>query len=144
MAGKFIGTILAALTLTACQSSQEAAKLVQSEWIGQRADAFFVANGPPRDSFLRDGGGTIYTWRGGDATITRPGQLRARQTVSPTYDGRPARGAIVSYQPPQQLNYFCEMQIATNDQDVIESIRISRDTAGTGFSFSRCGEVFAR
>ena len=64
--------------------------------------------------------------------------------VSPAYNGRPVHGTIVSYQPPRQLNYFCEMQIAANDQNVIESIRISRDTAGTRFSFSRCGEVFAR
>lgn len=141
---KLIGIVLAALALTACQSSQEAVRLVQSEWVGQRADAFFVANGPPRDSFPRDGGGMIYTWRGGDATITRPGQLQARQTVGPAYDGRPLRGAIVNDQPPQQLNYFCEMQIAADNQDIIESIRISRDTAGTGFSFSRCSELFAR
>jgi hypothetical protein len=133
-----------AVALAGCQTTQKAAETLRSDWVGQSADSFFVANGPPVTGFPRDNGGQIYTWRGGEATTTRPGSFQTRTVPTQTLDGRRTMTTTTSYQPPRQVNYVCEAQIAADPQGIIESIRISRDTGGMGLSFSRCAELFAR
>jgi len=44
--------------------------------------------------------------------------------------------------PPQQVHLVCEAQITADDQGIIQSVRISRDTEGAVFSLSRCGDIF--
>ena len=140
-----LAALLATAVLAGCQTTQEAAKTMRSEWVGQRADTFFVTNGPPVSSYPLDNGGQIHTWRGGEATTTRPGSFQTRQMPTWTPAGQPQRSMTqTTYQPPQQINYVCEAQISVDAQGVIESIRISRDSDGMGLSFSRCGELFSR
>ncbi|MEN5083508.1 hypothetical protein ABE438_13580 [Bosea sp. TWI1241] len=133
-----------ALAMAGCQTTQKAAETLRSEWIGQSADSFFVANGPPVTAFPRDNGGALYTWRGGEATSVRPASFQTRSVPTQTLDGRRTMTTTTTYQPPRQFNYVCEAQIAADPQGVIESIRISRDSDGMGLSFSRCAELFAR
>lgn len=133
-----------AAALAGCQTTQKAAESLRSDWVGQSADSFFVANGPPVTGFPRDNGGQIYTWRGGEATSVRPGSFQTRSVPTQTLDGRRTMTTTTSYQPPRQFNYVCEAQIAADPQGIIETIRISRDSDGMGLSFSRCAELFAR
>lgn len=133
-----------AAALAGCQTTQKAAETLRSDWVGQSADSFFVANGPPVTGFPRDNGGQIYTWRGGEATSVRPGSFQTRSVPTQTLDGRRTMTTTTSYQPPRQFNYVCEAQIAADPQGIIETIRISRDSDGMGLSFSRCAELFAR
>lgn len=141
MRGSILTVALAGLALAGCQTTEEAARNIQNRWLGQPADSFFVANGPPVSSFSRDNGGQIYTWRGGEHTSVTPAQMRT--TIQ---QGKPApfqRSSVIStYQPAQRHDYVCEAQIAVDPAGVIESVRISRDTDGVGFSLSRCAEVF--
>jgi hypothetical protein len=134
----------AAALLAGCQTTQQAAQTMRSEWVGESADSFFVANGPPVSSFPRDNGGQIYTWRGGEASIVRPGSVQTRRVPAQTLDGRRTTTTTVTYQPAQRVNYVCEAQIAADAEGKIESIRISRDSGGMFLSFSRCGELFNR
>lgn len=134
----------AAALLAGCQTTEQAAQTMRSDWVGESADSFFVANGPPVSSFPRDSGGQIYTWRGGEASIVRPGSYQTRRVPTQTLDGRRSTTTTVTYQPPQRVNYVCEAQIAADAQGMIESIRISRDTGGMFLSFSRCSELFNR
>ncbi|MEX6508123.1 hypothetical protein [Jiella sp. M17.18] len=43
--------------------------------------------------------------------------------------------------PARTEQLFCELQITADPQDIIKSIRISRDTTGAGMALSRCAEV---
>ncbi len=140
-----LAALLAATVLAGCQTTQEAAKAMQSEWIGERADSFFIANGPPVSSYPLDNGGQIHTWRGGEASTTTPGSFQTRQVPVWTPAGQPPRTTTTTtYQPPRRNNYVCEAQIAADSEGIIRSIKISRDTDGMGLSFSRCAELFAK
>lgn len=50
-----------------------------------------------------------------------------------------SQGQLLSPARTEQL--YCELQLTADQQNVIQSIRISKDTAGAGFSLSRCAEV---
>ncbi|MCO5089504.1 hypothetical protein [Bosea sp. (in: a-proteobacteria)] len=148
-----VRTILAvgfvAVALAGCQTTKQASEVLENRWIGQPADAFFVANGPPASEFTRDTGGAIYTWRGGEATSHLPAQWQmpaskpANRSQS-AFSGFNPQPYPVLVQPARRIDYYCEAQIVADASGVIENIRISRDTDGRGLSFSRCAEVFSR
>ncbi|WP_165224618.1 hypothetical protein [Affinirhizobium pseudoryzae] len=50
-----------------------------------------------------------------------------------------SQGQLLSPARTEQLS--CELQLTADQQNIIRSIRISKDTAGAGFSLSRCAEV---
>ena len=163
-----IGVI--AVGLAACQTTQEVAQEMRSKWIGQPVDAFFVMHGPPVSDYALSGGGTIYTWRGGEDSYTRPAQIRSTtiggQGVGSSHTQsrttHPAPGTTVTrstttsvsfglpptvtqdimLRPAERVYLICEAQISVDNEGIIEQVRISRDTEGRGFSFSRCAEVF--
>lgn len=135
---------LAAVVLGGCKTTEEAANSMRSHWVGKPADTFFMSYGPPASEYDMDGGGRIYTWRGGEATSYRPGQFQTQRMPAWTPAGQPQRmTTTTTYQPPRQINYVCEAQITANAQGIIQGIRISRDTDGQGLSFSRCAELFS-
>jgi hypothetical protein len=149
--------IAAAVVLAGCQTTEQALQTARGKWIGRPADSFFVENGPPVSSFPRDTGGHIYTWRGGETSSVIPAQFQVQQGSTQSQWSHAGTGSsttvtspnapsptTVTYRPERRFNYVCEAQITTNAQGIIESVRISRDTDGVGFSFSRCSEVFAR
>lgn len=158
-----------ALGLSGCQTTQEVAQEMRSKWIGQPVDEFFVMHGPPVSDYGLSGGGTIYTWRGGEADYTRPAQIRSttvggqtigssqtrsrtthpapgttvtRSTTTSASIGLPALTQDIMVRPAERIHLVCEAQISVDDEGIIEQVRISRDTEGRGFSFSRCAEVF--
>ena len=54
---------LAALTLAACGTAQQAEQSMKTSWVGQRADDFFVKHGAAlRDQKLSDGR-HVYVWQ---------------------------------------------------------------------------------
>lgn len=169
---KPIGAVLAAAVMLAgCKTTEEAAQAVRAKWIGQSIDRFFVENGPPVSSYALEGGGTIYTWRGGETSYVRPAQyqtqpafgaspIRATEKTT-TVTASPSPGVTVTrstttsssfgYTPPsvttmvrpaERVNLFCEAQITADEQGTIMAVRINRDTQGAALSFSRCAEIF--
>ena len=166
---KLFLVLVAAAGLSACQTTQEVAENMRGEWIGQPVDSFFVMNGPPVSEYALSGGGTIYTWRGGEDSFTRPAQIRSttvggqtfgssqtrsrtthpgpgrtvtRSTTTSASIGFPGLTQDVIVRPAERVELVCEAQISVDDAGIIEQVRISRDTEGRGFSFSRCAEVF--
>lgn len=141
---KVLAALLAAVTIAGCKTTQEAAKAANQGWVGQPADTFFMQFGPPESSYDMDGGGRIYSWRGGDATSYRPGGFQTQRTVAPSFAGAPPRVVTTTtYRPPVRRDYYCVAQITADAQGVIRNIRISQDTDGWGFSLSRCAELFS-
>ena len=163
--------LMAAVALAGCKTTEEAAQAVRAKWIGQPVDSFFMENGPPVSSYALDGGGTIYTWRGGETSYVRPAQYQTQPSfgASPTrttekttsFTSNPSPGVTVTrstttsssfgYTPPsvptmvrpaERVNLFCEAQISADEQGMIMAVRINRDTQGAAFSFSRCAEIF--
>lgn len=169
---KRLGLVVAAVAaagLSACQTTQEVTQEIRGQWIGQPVDSFFIAHGPPASEYALSGGGTIYTWRGGEDSFTRPAQIRttsrggqtigSSQTRSRTTQPTPGTTVTQSsttsasitipdftqnviVRPAERVELVCEAQIAVDEDGIIEQVRISRDTQGRGFSFSRCAEVF--
>lgn len=165
-----MAVVACALALGACKTTEEAARNVRGKWIGQRADAFFIENGPPVSSFELDGGGTIYTWRGGETSYVRPARVTTQpafgsnnfstrsRTTSATFETGPgstvtrSRTTTTSFgyspqavlvQPAERVELVCEAQIATDTNGIITSVRINRDTEGAFLSLSRCADLFA-
>jgi len=160
--------LAASVAVAGCKTTEEANKALRGKWIGQTADAFFIENGPPVSSYELDGGGVIYTWRGGETSYVRPARVQTQGTTQPlnrsqrtvTTVSNPAPGTTVTrtrttstsfgatmptsviVEPARRVDLFCEAQIATDAQGVITSVRINRDTEGAGLSFSRCAELF--
>ena len=67
-ARKLIAALMLPLAaLAACTTTEDANRALQSRWIGQPAERFFAAYGPPIDEYPLSSG-KIYTWRGGDKT----------------------------------------------------------------------------
>ncbi|CUA85043.1 hypothetical protein IMF23_06725 [Chelatococcus daeguensis] len=161
-------TLAASVVVAGCKTTEETSKALRGKWIGQTADAFFVENGPPLSRYELDGGGAIYTWRGGETSYVQPARVQTQGPSQPlnrsertvTTVSNPAPGTTVTrtkttstsfgammptaviVESARRVDLFCEAQIATDAQGVITSVRINRDTDGAGFSFSRCAELF--
>jgi len=145
--------------LSACTTTDDANRALQSRWIGQPVEQFFAVYGPPISEYPLSSG-KIYTWRGGDKTRYIPPTYSTPEparTVVRTETRQDGSGKTVVTEtrvvtrdpfwepemisPPQYQQLFCELQINTDKQGVIASIRASNDTDGDGFSLSRCAEV---
>ena len=166
-----IGLGLCLAVLAACTTTADTNQVLKSRWIGQPSDLFFSRYGPPLRSFALNDGGTVYTWRGGETTRTvaparrstlgqpsAPFASRVRTTTTVTHPNanttvtktrsssfsvglQPAVGQML-VQPPRVERLFCEAQITGDAGGTIRNVEASRDTAGAGFSLSRCAEVF--
>lgn len=138
--------------LAACQTTQQVDQAVRNSWIGQPSEAFFSMYGPPVSRESSDASGTAYVWRGGTTGLMRPPSL-AFGSAAPS-QGRGSFPAIASgvskveamqgfsSLPPQWVELTCEVELVADVYGNIQTLRISRDTEGEFFSFSRCAEVF--
>ncbi|MBD0414621.1 hypothetical protein [Oryzicola mucosus] len=156
--------------LSGCTTTADANKQMRSDYIGRQSDAFFARYGPPSSSYKLNGGGTVYSWRGGQTTVTVPAQYKTVDT--PVYDPfgststrtsttitrpddnttvtetRTSRTDIRTVQqqvlvsPAREKSLFCEARITADEKGVVTDIAVSRDTDGEGLSLSRCAEVF--
>lgn len=141
--------VILATLASACTTTQEAQQVLQSRWVGQPADAFFMRYGAPASSYRMANGGQLYTWRGGDkeryiAPVYAAGS--AKTTTVTSSDGRqvtietPGQQRMVS--GPRTETLFCEIEIAATPDNRIAALRASNDTPGDGItSLSRCAEV---
>ncbi len=119
---------------------------------GAAVDNFFSAYGPPVSSYKLSGGRVIYTWRGGrlekyippDYQIVRrdpsttPCSARVSAPFGPWFDDP----QMVMVSPGRDVRLQCVAQITVDKARIIQSISLSADTEGDGFSQSRCAEVF--
>ena len=162
-----------ALSLAGCgATTQEVEKSVESKYLGQPSDAFFMRYGAPQSSFKLNDGGTMYRWRGGETTINVPAQYRTVAPAAPVMESgrsttttnvsRPDESTTITrsttrgysfsvgvptaqqvlVSPAQTVQIFCEAEITTNPGGMITHIHATQDTRGVGFSLSRCAEVF--
>ncbi|UJW74342.1 hypothetical protein [Rhizobium sp. SL42] len=160
MTMKFRYTVLAAfMALAGCTTTEEAQQVIQSRWIGQPIDSFFIQYGPPISQYPLASGTIIYTWRGGDRTryipptytMPEPARTVVRTETRQTGSGQTVTQTRViardpgwgpeMISPPQYQQLFCELQITADKSNNIMTIRASNDTDGEGLSLSRCAEV---
>lgn len=154
-----IAALIPLALLSACTTTEDANRALQTRWIGQPAERFFAAYGPPTGEYPLSSG-KIYSWRGGDKTRYTPPTYSTPEpdrTIVRTQTRTDGSGKTVVTEtrivqrdpfwepemisPPQYQQLFCELQINTDKSDIIVSIRASNDTDGDGFSLSRCAEV---
>jgi hypothetical protein len=88
---------------------------ISQRWVGQSAGRFFATFGPPISDH-DDGGGRVYTWRGGYKSVKLAAGGRVRLS--------------------------CKADITTSSDYVIRSIRITGDMP-SGTSGSYCTELLA-
>jgi hypothetical protein len=131
-----VAAILGCCLLCACTSAQEALKSVESSYIGQKADRFFIARGPPAGTHRLSDGGTIYTWIGGVKGYHIPSTTTVNLT--PTFGGG-ATGTATTY-GGGNLAIGCKLELLADPQDVVRSIRVAQDTIGA-WQLSRCAEI---
>jgi hypothetical protein len=129
-----LGTL--AVALGACQSTQEATKNLQSNWIGQSSDAFFIKHGAPIGDFALADGGKIYTWDGARTSVYIP-------DVPSTSTAVVGNVAITTteWSGAHDMNLACVVQIVTDKNRKITEIRPTKDSLGM-WQLSRCAEVF--
>jgi len=159
-----------AVLVGACASTRDADKSAESHFLGKPSDAFFSQFGPPQSSFKLNDGGTVYTWVGGQSTVTVPPVYTTvtppmagtgfGQTQTTTHVSNPSPGTTVTttrshsfsigvpttqqvvVTPAQTIQVFCAAQITTDAKGNITHIHATQDTRGAGMSMSRCAEVF--
>jgi len=162
--------VAAGLALGACATTQQAEKAVSDRYVGQPSDAFFARYGAPYTSFPLNDGGTVYRWRGGQATVAPLPQNQpiaapvagagTSTSHTSTTTSHPSPGTTVTNSSttsfsagvvaPQQLfvapappvQVFCEADITVDATGNIRSIHATQDTQGVGLSMSRCAELF--
>lgn len=175
----FAALALASVALAGCTTTEETTANAQSKWVGQSADVFFAAYGPPMSNYPLNNGGTLYTWRGGETEVPvakapnstfnkppqqttfnrgfsktstkvthlSPGMIKtttksSSASASINVDGLLNTLANGGMPPKREMRrVYCEMQISTDANNVITSLHNTGDTAGAGFSMSRCAEV---
>lgn len=160
--------LAALLAITGCKTTEEAQKFVATKWVGKPADEFFIQNGPPFSVFDLDGGGKLYSWRGGQGTAYQAIPAAPRPAVGGFSDGRRTTtsttsvsgnttvtrttttsssfrfnpAALMAPQPTHRaVSLYCEAAIATDATGRIINVRITNDTRGQ-INFSRCAETF--
>ncbi len=103
---------------------------VAERWVGQSAGRFFANYGPPISDH-DEGGGRVYSWRGGYKTV----HVAARSAADNGKKGKPAAGARTLY-------LSCKADIETDSNYVIRSVHILGDMpSATGPSY--CAELLA-
>ena len=175
----FAALSLASVALAGCTTTEETTANAQSRWVGQPADVFFAAYGPPRSNYPLNNGGTLYTWRGGEkeVPVAKPRNSMFKKPPQQTTFNRgfsKTTTKVTHMSPgmiktttksssgsasinvdkllntlanggrapkPEMRRVYCEMQISTDANDVITSLHNTGDTAGAGFSLSRCAEI---
>lgn len=152
---RIVGSLaLLTLALGACTTTEEAQQVLQSRWIGQPVDNFFMRYGPPYASYQMGNGGEVFSWHGGDKTRYIAPSYTTGTPATTTVQTTPTPGGGMQTTTvrtpgtmPQMISpgrvdeLFCEIQITTDSTQRIAMIRATNDTDGAGMSLSRCAEV---
>jgi hypothetical protein len=121
------------------ETAQGTLKSVESKYIGQKAERFWVAKGPPAGSqYRKSDGGTIYTWIGDAKGYSVPfTTVNARLTsiggATGTATTRGGGAVVIS----------CSLELHADYQDVVRVIRVAEDTIGARQT-SRCAEILSK
>jgi hypothetical protein len=62
--------IPALLAIAGCQTTADAQNSISSSYVGTPADDFFARHGAPFSTYQRQDGGRMYSWRGGERTVS--------------------------------------------------------------------------
>ncbi|WP_283195149.1 hypothetical protein [Rhizobium sp. AN80A] len=120
-----------AIALAGCTTIPTAADPISSRWVGQSAGKFFAAYGPPLTD-ADTGSGNVYTWKGGYKTVNVPAKYA---------DGTEGkRGKQIA--PARKQYLRCQVEITTNADYTIRTIRVSGDIPGVNGP-SYCAEFLA-
>jgi hypothetical protein len=131
-----LGAVLMGFALCSCSTAEEGLQGVRNQYLGQKADQFFIARGPPASSYKLTDGGTIYTWTGGVRGYSIPSTTTVN--LRPTYGGG-ATGTATS-NGGGELTIACTLDLHADEQGIVRSIRVARDTIGA-WQLSRCAEI---
>lgn len=124
-----------AILASGCVSTVETTTRMQSQWVGQPADAFFVSHGPPAVKHDLDAGGALYLWSSGVEHHVIPGNSYSSGRV--TWDGRVQVNTINS--PATSIDTECQARITVDSAGIIQRIEVQKDTIGE-WALSRCRE----
>ncbi len=128
--------LLAIIALSSCVSVAPVISTLNAKWIGNSASAFFIEYGPPIQTFDMKEDGTLYVWQSDITNFTMPGQ--STSTVSS--DGFSTTSTLRTT-GPTTVSLYCRIQIQTDTNGLIMSIKILRDTWGY-WTTSRFYELF--
>ena len=125
------------IILSGCSTTQQATTRLTTDYAGKSLDAFVIDHGIPHTKYQLDDGGFIYVWNSGVIVYNMPTTTTMSGTVSPyaTYSGHATTSG------GGQINVYCEIQIQTDPNNIIRSLRPIKDTIGN-WELSRCAEIF--
>ena len=129
-------SILLLSIFAGCTTTQQAATMLKSNFVGKNMDDFVLRYGAPIQKHQLNSGDLLYVWNSGVKSYGIPATTSIQGSTSPYgFSGTAVTtggGAI---------NVFCEVQIVTASDGAIKSISPTRDTIGD-WTTSRCAEIF--
>jgi len=125
-----LGVLLAS---SACTTTQQANEALETKFIGQSTDNFFLQYGPPSSSYQMNDGRMMYQWS------ERPRHYAMPSTSTVNVYGNTA---FVNTTPGGTMTVQCEVRIVSRNGK-IEQILASSDSWGM-WETSRCHEVFGK
>lgn len=127
--------IVSLIFMSGCASTQEAMDRARSKYVGENIDQFVLENGIPYRKHQLNNGDFIYLWNSGVISYKLPATTSYSGTASPYgFSGTSTTTGGGS------LNVYCEVQIHTQENGQILSIKPVRDTIGK-WRISRCIEI---
>lgn len=126
---------LGALFLVSCVSTQSVIDGFTPLWVNRNFDEFVLEYGAPYSEFKLQSGSTLYKWSSGITSVNMP--VTTHGTV---YNSGYGTSNFTSYTSGGAINMVCEMDILVNEQNNIQSIKITKDSIGVWVT-SRCSEV---
>ena len=126
---------IALFTVVGCTTTEQANAAMESKFVGQTTDSFFVDHGPPAASHNLDDGRVIYLWAENPHSVYLPGSTTA--TVNVVGNTAWVNGWTSS---PSSINVQCQVRIISRDGK-IEKIVAQSDSVGW-WQLSRCNEIF--
>jgi hypothetical protein len=123
------------LALAGCATTEQANEVIQSRYMGQPVDRFFLDRGPPIAEHRLNDGRMMYLWTSG----TEPGLLPSSATGFVTMIGSTAWWTGWGTAPGAELE--CRVRIVASRSGRIVQILTQRDTIGW-WELSRCHEIF--
>jgi len=125
-----------AITVGACQTTEDADVALKTRYVGQDADQFFIENGPASAAQKLGSGSTLYVWSSGRRNVEMPG------TATSTVQSFGSSSYVTTnYTPGGSIGLECQVSILVDPENVIREIKPHRDSIGM-WQMSRCAEMF--
>jgi hypothetical protein len=132
---KLFVLIIVVIFLTGCmKTTQTVANETYAKWNGVKVNNFFLRYGPPSSVYSLGDDKKIYTWSGGQASVTMPMSANTNYYSS----GYGMGTSYTTITGGQTINMGCTARINTTNE-VITGITL-QDTTGA-WRLSRCDEV---